>query len=97
MKQFFLILAAFLLLIDIPLHSASDFDSDREWMVKTQIDAGGITDGRVGVKNTSVLEAMRRVFRHEFVPERLKSKAYIDMPLPIGYDQQFRNRISSHI
>ena len=87
MKQFFFILATFLLLIDIPVHSAGDFDSDREWMVKTQIDAGGITDGRVGVKNTSVLEAMRRVFRHEFVPEHLKSKAYIDMPLPIGYDQ----------
>ena len=87
MKQNFCILATFLLVIAIPPHSVGDFDSDREWMVKRQIDAEGITDGRIGVKNRSVLEAMRRVLRHEFVPAHLKPQAYIDMPLPIGYDQ----------
>ena len=87
MKQGFCILATFLLLIVIPPHSVGDFDSDREWMVKRQIDAEGVTDGRIGVKNKSVLEAMRRVLRHEFVPAHRKSQAYIDMPLPIGYDQ----------
>ena len=87
MKQFFSILTTFLLLIAIPSHGASDLESDRQWMVKTQIDAEGITDGRIGVKNRSVLEAMRRVLRHEFVPDRYKSQAYTDMPLPIGYDQ----------
>ena len=87
MKQFFFILATFLLLIAISSHTADDFDSDRKWMVKTQIDAQGITDGRTGVKNKSVLEAMRRVLRHEFVPDRYKSQACVDMPLPIGYDQ----------
>jgi protein-L-isoaspartate(D-aspartate) O-methyltransferase len=87
MKQFFYILATLLLLIAIPSQSADKFDSDRKWMVKTQIDAQGITDGRIGVKNKSVLDAMRRVLRHEFVPDRLKSQAYVDMPLPIGYDQ----------
>ena len=87
MKQSFCILATFLLLIALPSHSVGDFDSDREWMVKRQIDAEGITDGRIGVKNKSVLEAMRRVLRHEFVPVHLKSQAYVDMPLPIGYDQ----------
>ena len=87
MKQFFFILATFLLLVAIPPHSIGDFDKDREWMVKRQIDAEGITDGRIGVKNKSVLEAMRRVLRHEFVPERFRSRAYTDMPWPIGYDQ----------
>ena len=87
MKQSFCILATCLLLTVIPPHSVGDFDSDREWMVKRQIDAEGITDGRIGVKNKSVLEAMRRVLRHEFVPAHLKSQAYVDMPLPIGYDQ----------
>ena len=87
MKQSFFILATFLLLVAIPSHSVGDFDSDREWMVKRQIDAESITDGRIGIKNKSVLEAMRRVLRHEFVPAHLKSRAYIDMPLPIGYDQ----------
>ena len=87
MKQFCFILATFILLIAVPSHSDDDFKSDREWMVKRQIDAQGITDGRIGVKNKSVLEAMGRVLRHEFVPDRYKSQSYVDMPLPIGYDQ----------
>ncbi len=87
MKQFFFILATFLVFVAIPSQSADTFDDDRKWMVKTQIDAEGITDGRIGVKNRSVLEAMRRVLRHEFVPDRYKSQSYVDMPLPIGYDQ----------
>lgn len=87
MKQFFFILATLLVCIATPSQSADKFDDDRKWMVRTQIDAQGITDGRIGVKNKSVLDAMRRVLRHEFVPDRLKSQAYVDMPLPIGYDQ----------
>ena len=87
MKQFFFILATFLVFIVTPSQSSDKFDDDRKWMVKTQIDAEGITDGRIGVQNKSVLEAMRRVLRHEFVPDRYKSQSYVDMPLPIGYDQ----------
>ena len=88
MKKLCFILATFILSIAVLSHSSDDdFKSDREWMVKRQINAQGITDGRIGVKNRSVLEAMRRVLRHEFVPDRYKSQAYVDMPLPIGYDQ----------
>ena len=39
------------------------------------------------VKNPRVLEAMRTVPRHRFVPPALASRAYDDSPLPIGYDQ----------
>jgi protein-L-isoaspartate(D-aspartate) O-methyltransferase len=39
-----------------------------------------ITDARV-------LAAMRRVPRHEFVPEPLRPRAYDDAALPIGYGQ----------
>ena len=35
----------------------------------------------------SVLEAMRTVPRHLFVPERERSLAYADRPVPIGYGQ----------
>ena len=35
----------------------------------------------------SVLEAMRRVPRHEFVPPALHAVAYDDRPLPIGHGQ----------
>ena len=34
-----------------------------------------------------VLEAMATVPRHEFVPPELKSVAYLNRPLPIGYSQ----------
>jgi protein-L-isoaspartate(D-aspartate) O-methyltransferase len=49
-------------------------------MVETQIKARG-------VKDTLVLNAMKKVPRHLFVPEKLKSKAYWDRPLPIGENQ----------
>jgi len=52
----------------------------RELMVKTQIEARGVTDPRV-------LEAMRNVERHKFVPSYDPASAYGDHPLPIGHGQ----------
>ena len=49
-------------------------------MVETQIRRRGVTD-------QEVLDAMERVPRHEFVPDRLKDQAYGDYPLAIGYGQ----------
>jgi protein-L-isoaspartate(D-aspartate) O-methyltransferase len=49
-------------------------------MVRNQIEARG-------VKNQRVLEALRKVPRHMFVPADLQEKAYDDRPLPIGHDQ----------
>lgn len=40
-----------------------------------------------GVKNEKVIEAMKKVPRHLFVPEEYRHLAYNDGPLPIGYDQ----------
>jgi protein-L-isoaspartate(D-aspartate) O-methyltransferase len=39
------------------------------------------------VVSPAVEDAMRRVRREEFVPERLKPDAYVDSPLPIGEGQ----------
>jgi len=49
-------------------------------MVEEQIEGRGITNKRV-------LEAMRTVPRHLFVPERCRTAAYADSPLPIGEGQ----------
>ena len=49
-------------------------------MVESQIAARGI-------RNPDVLEAVRRVPRHRFVPESLQQSAYQDRPLPIGHGQ----------
>ncbi len=42
---------------------------------------------RRGVSNDSVLQAMREVPRHLFVPRSHLDQAYDDRPLPIGSDQ----------
>ena len=49
-------------------------------MVDSQLRARGIADERV-------LDAMLRVPRHEFAPERYRDQAYEDHPLPIGEGQ----------
>jgi protein-L-isoaspartate(D-aspartate) O-methyltransferase len=53
---------------------------DVEEMIEKQLRARGIRDPRI-------LNAMRRIPRDEFVPERLRENAYTDAPLPIGYGQ----------
>ncbi|MGB9674454.1 MAG: protein-L-isoaspartate(D-aspartate) O-methyltransferase, partial [Anaerolineales bacterium] len=40
-----------------------------------------------GVSNADVINAMRTVPRHEFVPPEYLDQAYEDHPLPIGYGQ----------
>ena len=57
-----------------------DFELLRREMVESQIEARGVSDPRV-------LEAMRSVPRHEYVPARYRSVAYGDSPLPIGLGQ----------
>jgi protein-L-isoaspartate(D-aspartate) O-methyltransferase len=49
-------------------------------MVDTQIVGGGITDQKV-------IAAMRRVPRHQFIPDYEAKDAYGDFPLPIGHAQ----------
>lgn len=57
-----------------------EFEGLRHQMVETQIKARGVTD-------QNVLEAMKNVPRHLFVPETYQSSAYSDRPLPIGQGQ----------
>lgn len=52
----------------------------RDQMVKRQIEARGVSDRKV-------LDAMRRVKRHDFVPQHHVTSAYEDHPLPIGHGQ----------
>lgn len=52
----------------------------RNDMVRTQVEARGI-------RHPLVLDAMRRLPRHRFVPPHLAEAAYDDRPLPIGLGQ----------
>ncbi|GAB4290174.1 MAG: protein-L-isoaspartate(D-aspartate) O-methyltransferase [Ignavibacteriaceae bacterium] len=40
-----------------------------------------------GITDEKVLEAMKKVERHKFVPEAIRTHAYEDIALPIGYNQ----------
>lgn len=68
-------------------HTDVTSDTTGEWesharvrMVTEQIAARGVQD-------SAVLDAMRVVPRHLFVPERFRREAYEDYPLPIGENQ----------
>ena len=72
---------------DSPPESDADTSEDsaryqkaRRAMVNRQIEARG-------VEAESVLEAIRSVPRHRFVPRSFRPRAYDDTPLPIGHDQ----------
>ena len=60
--------------------SGDEFAGRRRRMVAHQIERRGIHDRRL-------LEALRYVPRHVFVPERYQNIAYDDSPAPIGFDQ----------
>jgi protein-L-isoaspartate(D-aspartate) O-methyltransferase len=63
------------------VHSGADeYAGERHNMVREQIEARGVRDARV-------LEAIRAVPRHLFVPSGMEHAAYLDSPLPIGEGQ----------
>jgi protein-L-isoaspartate(D-aspartate) O-methyltransferase len=57
-----------------------NFALDRQRMVREQIEGRGVKDKRV-------LEVMRKVKRHLFVPAQEQINSYEDHPLPIGQGQ----------
>jgi protein-L-isoaspartate(D-aspartate) O-methyltransferase len=63
-----------------PPKANDDRAAERTKMVDTTIVARG-------VKDPAVIAAMRRVPRHEFVPEAARARAYDDSALPIGFEQ----------
>ncbi len=60
--------------------SEEDMTERREHMVDRQIE-------RRGIENERVLQALRDVKRHLFVPPEEVAQAYEDHPLPIGHGQ----------
>jgi len=63
-----------------PIGQTDPFTNDRQTMVREDIEGRGIDD-------LQVLDAMRQVPRHLFVPQDYVDQAYDDHPLPIGYGQ----------
>ena len=65
---------------DLAPTDTSEFREERHEMVRRQIAARGVED-------PAVLDAMRTVPRHRFVPADQVPHAYTDRPLPIGHGQ----------
>lgn len=57
-----------------------DFDAMRKEMVERQLLPRGIRDQRL-------LQVMRKIPRHSFVPKEYEKSSYGDFPLPIGNNQ----------
>ena len=60
--------------------SSTNYEKEQESMVESQL-------ARRGIKDKRVLDAMRQVPRHLFVPKDMRNLAYCDGPLPIGQGQ----------
>lgn len=80
MKSLLSLVIVFVHLILLTQTDNDEFKKQRERMVNLQIKARGVFDEKV-------LNAMRKVQRHLFVPKNRISEAYEDGPLPIGYGQ----------
>ncbi|MCG8571786.1 MAG: protein-L-isoaspartate(D-aspartate) O-methyltransferase [Spirochaetes bacterium] len=79
-KQTLYYLTLFVMVISNCAAQTDERQSERDQMVKRQI------KGR-GIKDPQVLNAMKKIPRHYFVPEEYQKKAYYDHPLPIGFGQ----------
>ncbi len=75
------LIALFITAVPVGLSGQTNtFKMERKNMVNTQIRARGIT-------YQPTLDAMLKVPRHLFVPGYVRSRAYYDGPLPIGFGQ----------
>ena len=95
MKWCFIVLALWFLFwghgVSMPAASPDDdhYRTQRTAMVGEIEDDLKLTRERIGKRALSpcVLDALRNIPRHEFVPENLKRYAYENRPLPIGQGQ----------
>ncbi len=63
----------------------AEYAKERDEMVIRTIERPW--DGRTRVKSKVVIDAMRSVPRHAFIPRAQRGQAYADSPLPIGHGQ----------
>jgi protein-L-isoaspartate(D-aspartate) O-methyltransferase len=63
-----------------PLVDSAEHQQERERLVSRYVEAAGVRD-------PTVLAAMRKVPRHLYVPRAMQREAYADHPLPIGHGQ----------
>lgn len=70
-------------------HADSDYDAQRDVMVQEVENDVTETSVYTGIEalDAAVIDALRSVPRHEFVPQEVRARAYVNRALPIGEDQ----------
>jgi len=87
MQRVAVLLAAFAVFVPAICVPDAAGAQTRQWFdwARRQMVQQAIVDA--GIRSLRVIEAMRTVPRHEFVPRASRKLAYYDMALPIGYGQ----------
>jgi len=88
-KHITVLLLAQLVFLSADTVTADDYTALRQQMVNDIVENAELTSKYFDKKSfdPAVIKAMNTVPRHEFVPDDLRSEAYEDRPLPIGYGQ----------
>ena len=84
-----LILCVLVLLIDSSAQAQDEYTKARQGMIKDIEADVRLTSFYINKKelDPKVMDAMRKVPRHEFVPRQERREAYENRPLPIGHGQ----------
>ena len=84
-----LILCVFVLLMDSSAQAQDKYTKARQAMIQDIEADVRLTSFYINKKelDPKVMDAMRKVPRHEFVPGQVRDKAYENRPLPIGHGQ----------
>jgi protein-L-isoaspartate(D-aspartate) O-methyltransferase len=88
-KHTIALLFAQLVFITSGVIAADEYSLQRQQMVAEIENEVAITAKYINRKsfNPAVIQAMKTVPRHQFVPENMRSVAYENRPVPIGYGQ----------
>jgi protein-L-isoaspartate(D-aspartate) O-methyltransferase len=86
-ERSFLIFAMIVLASCGPNKTSTASSMEEEAFTQARLDLVENDIKGAGIMNEDVLQAMRNVPRHKFVPDEYLDQAYEDHPLPIGYGQ----------
>lgn len=79
----------FLLVMVTPVSAEDEFSAQRQKMVEEIKETVRYTSEHIGKKalDKRVMDVMQKVPRHEFVPDAMRTFAYLNQALPIGSNQ----------
>ena len=89
MKPGYTALFLFMTILSVGIRAAGEIEDQRARMVEEVTEMVRQTESYTGKDKLDprVMQAMGKVPRHEFVPDAIRSHAYVNSALPIGFEQ----------